>query len=88
MKKFFVTAATAALMGIAGYLGHANATPDNESDLLLANAEALALDGEQVIGFCDTYCKTRYGYVCVLTTNYGFPINCENMVTWNFSPVG
>lgn len=87
-KKFFVTAAIAALMGVAGYLRHANATPaDGLSDLELANAEALALDPEQHMGFCDTYCSYRYGYICVLTTNHGYNVNCDNMVPWNFSPV-
>ena len=43
-KKFFVPAAIAAMMGVGAYFGHATATPDHESDLLLANAEALAQD--------------------------------------------
>lgn len=43
-KKFFVTAAIAALMGVGAYFGHATATPTEASDILLANAEALAED--------------------------------------------
>lgn len=46
-KKFFVTAAIAALMGVGAYFGHATATPADTSDLLLANAEALADDTEK-----------------------------------------
>ena len=42
-KKFFVTAAIAALMGVGAYFGHATEAPtEGLSDLELANAEALA----------------------------------------------
>ena len=40
----FVPATLVALMGLGAYFGHVTATPDHESDLLLANAEALAQD--------------------------------------------
>ena len=47
MKKQLVVAAIVALTGVGSYLGYRSTTPTNagESDLLLANAEALA-DGE------------------------------------------
>lgn len=48
-KKFFVTAAIATLMGVGAYFGHATATPDTESNLLLTNAEAMADDTESTI---------------------------------------
>ena len=46
MKKKFVMAAIAVLMGVGCYLGYRSTTRTNagESDLLLANAEALARD--------------------------------------------
>ena len=46
MKKKIVVAAIAALMGVGGYLGYRSMTRSNagESDLLLANVEALAKD--------------------------------------------
>ena len=49
MKKKIVVAAIVALMGVGGYLGHRSQTLTNagESDLLLANAEALADSPEQ-----------------------------------------
>ena len=49
MKKKIVIAAIVALMGVGGYLGHRSQTLTNagESDLLLANAEALADSPEQ-----------------------------------------
>ena len=43
MKKLFLPAAIAAMMGVGGYLGHTTATPaEGLSDLQLENAEALA----------------------------------------------
>lgn len=46
MKKNLVMAAIVALTGVGSYLGYRSTTPTNagESDLLLANAEALAHD--------------------------------------------
>ena len=41
-KRIMIPAAIAAVMGVGAYFGHATATPAGESDLLLANAEALA----------------------------------------------
>jgi hypothetical protein len=52
MKKKIVVAAIVALMGVGGYLGHRSQTLTNagESDLLLANAEALS-QGESTLEF-------------------------------------
>ncbi len=63
MKKRIVVAAMVALMGVGGYLGHRSMTCSNsgESDLLLANAEALAKDE-----LFDTSCEPKPTYMCVL----------------------
>ena len=81
MKKKFVMAVIAVLMGVGCYLGYRSTTRTNagESDLLLANAEALAdasepdysmtriLDIKYTGGYHMTlYCTTCsfwYGYV-------------------------
>lgn len=55
MKKPMLVAATAALMGVALYLGHDTMTSpaDAVSDLQLANAEALADDSEALQPPCN-----------------------------------
>ena len=51
---------------------------DTMENLFKANIEALA-SIEDPIALCDRYCYDRIGYVCVLTTIYGFDINCIDM---------
>lgn len=50
------------------------------TDLLLANVEALALTETNPVSFCNTYCKSKIGFYCVLETNYGFSICCHDMI--------
>jgi len=81
-KKFFVPAAIATLMGVGAYFGHATATPDDESDFLLANAEALAQDNE-----------TDDSMTCVTEVTYtgGFTIALyctECTFLWGYAEAG
>ncbi|MBD5345751.1 MAG: hypothetical protein HDR92_01300 [Bacteroides sp.] len=77
MKKRIVVATMVALMGVGGYHGNRSMTRSNagESDLLLANIEALARDeismpcitgirytGDfSIVKYCAT-CSLYYGY--------------------------
>ncbi len=43
------------------------------------NVEALTNSRIDPLKACDSYCKTAIDHVCVLKTNYGFPITCVDM---------
>jgi len=49
---------------------------------LEANVEALSRSESDPVSLCSTHCKFSSGYVCVLQTNHGYDINCQNMVPW------
>ncbi|MDE6587890.1 MAG: hypothetical protein K2K40_06100 [Paramuribaculum sp.] len=74
-KKMFVPATLVAIMGLGAYFAHATATPDHESDLLLANAEALAQDNE-----------TDYSMGCITgikyTGGYNMTMYCTTCSFW------
>ncbi len=51
-------------------------------DLIKANIEALTNTEFDPIYQCKINCRDKYGYICILKTNIGFDINCDNMVPW------
>lgn len=87
MKKIFLSAlvAVAAVSGAVGYQTY-QSNESTLSELGMANVDALT---ESEITdprtSCETYCRTKAGYICVLYTNYGYTINCDECVTWNSS---
>lgn len=75
MKKLCIPATIVALVAVGVCFGHATATPSDESDLLLANAEALAQDdegGSSTSWLCWSQSKSSNG---------GF-WRCGNPCTW------
>lgn len=75
MKKIFISLAVFA-MSIAAILAvNFNSSLDKQFD---ANVDALAAI-ENPISTCDTYCYDRATWVCILTTNHGYDINCIDM---------
>lgn len=58
------------------------------SEIQLANVEALSDDVEIVQGWCDKYCWSKAGYICILETNVGMIVNCDEAVPWNYFPGG
>lgn len=77
MKKRIVVATMVALMGVGGYHGHRSMTRSNagESDLLLANAEALARDEISMpcvtgIGYTGDFSAVKYCSTCSLYYGY------------------
>ena len=54
----------------------------NNGTILNRNVEAL-MEGEfDPVAICETHCENKSGYVCVLYTNMGFEIYCDDMVPW------
>lgn len=75
MKKIFISL-TVFAMSIAAILAvNFNSSLDKQFD---ANVDALAAI-ENPIPTCDTYCYDRATWVCILTTNHGYDINCIDM---------
>lgn len=85
MKKNILATIIAAF-AIGGTIGYfCQQSHDEFSALALANIEALSNnETNPLIEKCDTYCKMRPGYICILKTNKGFTINCDEMVPWNY----
>ena len=85
MKKIILATmiAASAIGGTIGYF--CQQSHDKCSALALANIEALSNnETNPLIKKCETYCKLRPGYICILQTNKGFTINCDEMVPWNY----
>lgn len=78
IKKFFILSIFAIVLisGIVDYR-NINNKEDKISQLQSANIEALG-GGETIVELCDRYCYFKPGYVCVLRTNLGFSINCDD----------
>lgn len=55
---------------------------DYSCNLLRANIEALTQTEYNPIGLCRTYCRNKNGYICILNTNVGYDVYCDNMVPW------
>lgn len=52
---------------------------ENKETLFEENVEALTATGFDPAKACDLWCRIAVDQVCVLMTNYGFPINCHDM---------
>ncbi|MBO5445428.1 MAG: hypothetical protein J5995_08855 [Muribaculaceae bacterium] len=73
-------AAIAAVGCLAGVLGLSTTESNSVSALTLANIEALSTP--EYMQLCNLHCKNRNGYICVLYTNQGYNIYCNDMVPW------
>ena len=54
----------------------------NSNTILNQNVEALMSGEFNPIAMCDGHCRYKSGYICILKTNFGFDINCDDMVPW------
>ena len=79
MKKIFISLVVLVVASVAFVAVNTNNGLD---ELLGANVDALAAV-ENPIEICNSYCYDRTSWVCVLTTNYGFDINCIDMYPKN-----
>ena len=79
-RKFIYGIAVGAFSGIAAWnVCFGFKTDKFMSSTMLANVEALAGSENPVGDLCDTFCYDKEEHICVLKTNYGFNINCDEM---------
>lgn len=69
--------------GFGALFAYEHYTMSEEEKAMLKNVEALTNSEVDYVNLCNTYCWNRSGYVCVLETNHGFNINCDEMIAWN-----
>lgn len=76
-KKILISTFFALMLIFSGIVNYQSKTHKNKlSKLQSENVEALS-GGETIMQLCDKYCYSCPGYRCVLETNSGFEIRCE-----------
>lgn len=75
MKKIVISFSIVAVAVLTYFATHSRNNFDTQFE---ANVNALA-STENPITTCNTYCYDRSSWVCVLTTIYGYDINCIDM---------
>lgn len=80
-KRIIIAAVTIALAAAAGIT--CTVVKGSGDSFINDNLEALTSGELDPIGLCDSYCRSEYGYICILNTIYGFDIKCDDMVPWN-----
>ena len=59
-----------------------NVMNQRSSELFLANVEAMAAIEADWIDLCETHCRNYSNYKCILETNLGFEVRCDEMIPW------